>query len=337
MKILVTGVAGFIGFHVAKSLLKKGYSVIGVDNLNEYYDVSLKKSRLSNLYDISKVAANEFYFYKIDLVDFNDLKNCLKKNKIDHIIHLAAQAGVRYSIENPQAYVSSNIIAFTNILEVSKMFSIKHLLYASTSSVYGASHQSPFKEEQRVDYPIQFYAATKRANELMAHSYSHLFSIPTTGLRFFTVYGPWGRPDMALFKFTKGIIEDTPIQLFNNGNHTRDFTFVSDVASSVIALIEKYPGKIKQEKLLNDQVPYRILNIGNSAPIKLMKYVELIENSLNKKAKIEKLDLQPGDIPDTNADTTLLYQLIGSRPKTDVEKGVREFVKWYVDYYKQDL
>ncbi|MDB4593264.1 NAD-dependent epimerase/dehydratase family protein [Paracoccaceae bacterium] len=334
MNILVTGSAGFIGYHVSKTLIEQGYSVVGIDNLNNYYEVSLKKARLALLSEDAGDVNPSFKNYTFDLTDKSALFSCFEENKIDHVIHLAAQAGVRYSIENPQAYVQSNLIAFTNVLEACRSFNVKHLIYASTSSVYGASTESPFKEAHSADQPIQFYAATKRANELMAHSYSHLFSMPTTGLRFFTVYGPWGRPDMALFKFTKGIIENKPIQLFNMGNHTRDFTYVSDVAQSIVALLSSYPVSSSVNDTTNNTTPYRILNVGNSSPVQLTRYVEIIEECLGKKAIIEKLDMQPGDIQDTNSDTTLLNGIIGKRPNTKVEDGVKNFVEWYLKYYR---
>lgn len=338
MKVLVTGSAGFIGFHTVKFLLERGDAVVGIDNLNDYYDVNIKYARLKLLSDLSKRCGADYHFLKLDLVDKQELNKCFRENKFDKVINLAAQAGVRYSLENPQAYVDSNIIGFTNILEACRNFEIKHLTYASTSSVYGANTKMPFSESKGVNHPLQFYAATKKANELMAHSYSHLFKLPTTGLRFFTVYGPWGRPDMALFLFTKNIIESNPIKVFNNGNHTRDFTYVEDIVKGVVLVNDKIATPEDSWDSFNpdpstSNTPFRIFNIGNGKPVKLMNYIKAIEVSLGKKAKIDYLPLQPGDVPDTFSDTSALSEWVGYKPNISVEYGVNEFVRWYKDYY----
>ncbi|MCF6109018.1 NAD-dependent epimerase [Mesorhizobium muleiense] len=339
MKILVTGAAGFIGYHVVKRLLERGDEVVAVDSINDYYDPDLKRSRLQNLLESSQRLKNGRYeFVKLNIADSAAIKDLFARTKIDHIIHLAAQAGVRYSLENPQAYVESNLVGFTNILEASRYGNVAHLSYASTSSVYGANTNIPYSEHRPADHPLQFYAATKRANELMAHSYSHLFGLPTSGLRFFTVYGPWGRPDMALFLFTKNILAGKPIKLFNNGNHTRDFTFVDDIVEGLIRTSDRPP--IPNAEWRSDDpdpatsnAPWRIFNIGNSKPVELIRYVEALEGALGKKAIVELLPLQPGDVPDTYADTNELRNKIGYSPRTSIEDGIIRFVEWYREYY----
>jgi UDP-glucuronate 4-epimerase len=322
MTILVTGAAGFIGFHTTKALLERGDIVVGIDSINDYYDVNLKLAR------IKEAQSEKYTFIQLDMSDRDMLFSKLSQYDITSIIHLGAQAGVRYSLENPLAYVQSNVVGFTNILEFSRERSIKHLVYASTSSVYGANKKIPYVENDRTDQPIQFYAATKKANELMAHSYSHLFGIPTSGLRFFTVYGPWGRPDMALFKFTKNILSGEPIDVYNHGKHTRDFTYVTDIVEGVVKIHDKFIGHQGKNKLHAE-----IFNIGSSSPVQLMDYIKEIEICLKKKSKINLLPLQPGDIEDTYADTTKLYNAVGYRPKTTVQEGVKYFVDWYLQYY----
>lgn len=334
MKILVTGAAGFIGFHTSKLLLDRGDEVVGLDNLNDYYAVSLKEARLEIL---QRYPA--FRFVKVDLADRVAMPALFEKEKFERVIHLGAQAGVRYSIKNPLAYIDSNVVGFANILEGCRHNAIEHLVYASTSSVYGANTKMPFSVHQNVDHPLSFYAATKKANELMAHTYSHLYALPVTGLRFFTVYGPWGRPDMALFLFTKNIIEGKPIDVFNYGNHRRDFTYVGDIAEGVVRAVDRIaapnpawsgdepdPGTSK--------APYRLYNIGNNAPVELLKYIEMIEQSLGKQAQKNLLPMQPGDVPDTFADVDDLVRDVGYRPATPVEEGVKNFVDWYLQYYK---
>ena len=338
MTILITGAAGFIGFHTAKKLLDRGDSVIGIDNFNSYYDVSLKKKRISILKKLK--TKKKFNFYKIDLTNTNKLQKLFKKHKIKKVINLAAQAGVRYSIQNPESYIKSNLIGFANILEVCRNFKILHLTYASTSSVYGANTKQPFKESHNVDHPLQLYAATKRSNELMAHSYSNLFNLPTTGLRFFTVYGPWGRPDMALFIFTKNILENKFIKIFNKGNHIRDFTYIDDIVDGVIKANDE---KVKKNNNWNPKVddpsnsrsPFKIYNIGNSKPVSLMKYIGLIEKYLGKKAKKKYLNLQKGDVPKTLSDISKIKKNLKYNPKTSVEVGVKNFINWYVKFYKK--
>ncbi len=339
MKYLVTGNAGFIGFHVAKKLLERGDFVIGFDSVNDYYDPAVKESRLDLLEATARSTNSGYQFARANLADANALNQCFADHKPDRVIHLAAQAGVRYSLENPQAYVESNLTGFTNILEACRFNQVEHLVYASTSSAYGANTNMPFSEHHGVDHPIQFYAATKRANELMAHAYSHLFQLPTTGLRFFTVYGPWGRPDMALFLFTKNIIEGRPIKVFNHGNHTRDFTFVSDIAEGVVRIADKIaePNPLwdpAKPDPATSSAPFRIYNIGNNSPVKLMDYIKAVEAAVGRKAELELLDLQPGDVPDTCADVSDLEHAIGYKPSTAVNKGVAEFVAWYREYYR---
>ncbi|MBZ9674721.1 NAD-dependent epimerase [Mesorhizobium sp. ES1-1] len=338
MKVLVTGAAGFIGYHVAKRLLERGDEVVGFDSVNAYYDPDIKEGRLGLLRECSRTTNSGFHFIRANLADRQAVETCFADHSFDRVIHLAAQAGVRYSLENPHAYVESNIIAFTNIIEACRHAGVPHLTYASTSSVYGANTNMPFSERRPADHPLQFYAATKRANELMAHSYSHLFRLPTTGLRFFTVYGPWGRPDMALFLFTRSILAGEPIKLFNNGNHTRDFTFVEDIAEGVVRAsdqpAEPNPAWDSADPdPATSNAPWRIFNIGNNNPVKLTAYVEALEEALGRKARIELLPLQPGDVPDTFADTSALEAAVGYRPATTVREGVGNFVDWYQGYY----
>lgn len=329
--ILITGSAGFIGFHVSKLFLKKKYNVFGIDNLNNYYDISLKKSRTNYL----KKNFKNFKFIKLDICNKNNLERIFKKNFFSKVINLAAQAGVRYSLTNPDAYVKSNLIGFSNLIQLSKKYKINHFLYASTSSVYGMNNKQPLSENHNVDHPIQFYAATKRSNELIAHAYSYLFNLPTTSLRFFTVYGPWGRPDMSLFIFTKNILDNKPIKLFNKGEHIRDFTYIDDVANSVFLVSKKIPKKKIKKKYFPDESssPFQIINIGNNKPVKLIKYVELIEKCLKKKARKKYVSLQPGDIKQTLSDTKKIHKLINFKPNTPIGIGVNKFVEWYLKYY----
>ncbi|MEO0809360.1 MAG: NAD-dependent epimerase [Pseudomonadota bacterium] len=343
MKILVTGAAGFIGFHVARKLLERGDQVVGIDNVNEYYDPSLKEARLEQLSGAASggdvVDGASWQFVRADLASKEAVDRCFATHTFDRVIHLAAQAGVRYSLENPHAYVESNLIAFTNILEACRRSESAHLTYASTSSVYGANTTMPFSEHQGVNHPLQFYAATKRANELMAHAYSHLFRLPTTGLRFFTVYGPWGRPDMALFLFTKNILEGKPIKVFNHGNHVRDFTYVDDIAQGVILASDQIAQSddnwdSNAPDPATSNAPFQIFNIGNNAPVNLMEYIEAIEEALGMEAIKESLPLQPGDVPATYADVGELERTVGYKPTTPVRTGVQRFVTWYRDYYR---
>lgn len=337
MKILVTGVAGFIGFHVARHLLSQQMTVVGVDNLNDYYDVRLKEARLAEL---SKHAnANNFSFIKMDISDSASLEQIFKQHDFEYVIHLAAQAGVRYSITNPMAYVQSNLVGFTNILESCRKHDIAHLVYASSSSVYGLNAALPFSENVSANHQLSFYGATKRANEIMAHSYSSLYNLPTTGLRFFTVYGPWGRPDMALFKFTKAILANEPIDVFNNGEHYRDFTFIDDIVTGIVKVMAQPATANACFDPLNpdaatSSAPWRVFNIGNNAPVKLTAYINLIEKYLGKTAKLNLLPLQAGDVPDTYADVTNLQQAVGYKPNTSIEHGVKKFLDWYLEYNK---
>jgi len=338
MRTLVTGNAGFIGFHVASRLLRRGDAVVGVDVVNDYYSPDIKESRLALLQQFASEAGATYSFHRANLSDPEAVKSCFADGPFDRVIHLAAQAGVRYSLENPGAYVESNIIAFTNILEACRHSNVKHLTYASTSSVYGANTRMPFSEHQGVDHPLQFYAATKRANELMAHSYSHLFRLPTSWLRCFTIYGPCGQPDMSLFLFTKNILAGLPIQLFNNGRHVRDFTYVDDIVEGVIRVSDDVATPNPEWSSDNpdpstSNAPFRLLNIGNNAPVQLTEYVEAIEEALGKKAIRELLPLQPGDVPNTFADITALVKAVGYRPATPVRQGVASFVKWYREYF----
>src|SRR5471030_666078 len=335
MKFLVTGVAGFIGCFVAKQLLNEGHQVIGIDNLNDYYDVSLKLARLTLLDNNS-----DFEFIKMDLADRQGIAELFALHQFDRVIHLGAQAGVRYSLENPLAYADSNLIGFVNILEGCRHNKVGHLLYASSSSVYGLNKKQPFSAEDTVDHPISLYAATKKANELMAHSYSHLYGLPTTGLRFFTVYGPLGRPDMALFKFTKAILAGNSIDVYNHGEMRRDFTYIDDIAEAVVRLQDVVPvankdWTVEQGSPASSSAPYVVYNIGNSDPISLMTYIQALEKALGVEARKNMLPIQPGDVLDTSADTEPLFKAIGFRPETPVEQGVQNFVNWYRDFYQQ--
>lgn len=333
-KILVTGAAGFIGFHLAQKLCKNNWEVIGLDNLNNYYEVSLKEDRLSLLQSNSN-----FKFYKNDLIERELIHKIFREEKFDYVVHLAAQAGVRYSLENPYAYIDSNLSGFLNILEGCRNNPVKHLIYASSSSVYGANTKMPFSVHDNVDHPVSLYAATKKANELMAHTYSNLYKIPTTGLRFFTVYGPWGRPDMALFIFTRKIAEGKPIDVYNNGKMRRDFTYVDDIVDGIIKLISNIPQPNPDWNGDNPDsatsfAPYRLYNIGNNQPVELLKFIEVIENNLGKKAIINFMPLQPGDVPATYADVDDLMKMVGFKPSTPIEKGIEKFLEWYGNYYK---
>ena len=339
MKILVTGHAGFIGFHTAQQLLRRGDAVVGLDVVNDYYDPTLKEARLQELQRTADQTGSAYHSIRANLADRAAVEQCFAQHRFDRVIHLAAQAGVRYSLENPHAYVESNLIGFTHIIEACRHANTPHLTYASTSSVYGANTQMPFSEHMATVHPLQFYAATKRANELMAHSYSHLFRLPTTGLRFFTVYGPWGRPDMALFQFTKNILEGKPIQVFNNGNHSRDFTYVDDIVEGVIRASDQIatPNPAwdsKNPDPATSNAPWRLFNIGNNSPVNLIEYIDAIEQVLGKQAIKELLPLQPGDVPDTYADASRLQQAVGYKPATPVTQGVAAFIDWYREYYK---
>jgi len=332
MTILVTGAAGFIGSHVSTYLLNRGETVLGLDNLNDYYDVRLKNSRLENL------KHNNFTFIKADIADKDVIDSIFKQHGIDKVINLAAQAGVRYSIENPWSYLNSNLTGFLSILEACRHNNVKHLVYASSSSVYGANKNLPFRVEDNVDHPLSLYAATKKSNELMAHCYSNLYQLPTTGLRFFTVYGPWGRPDMALFLFTKNILAKKPIQVFNYGNHTRDFTFIDDIVEGIIRVLDNTPTTnpdydFSQANPSASSAPYRLYNIGNNNPVKLMDYIHAIEQALGMKAEMELLPLQQGDVPDTEADVSKLIADVGFKPNTSVQDGIDKFIFWYRQYY----
>jgi UDP-glucuronate 4-epimerase len=343
MKILVTGAAGFIGYHTASRLIARGDDVVGADIVNDYYDPALKEARIAHLTESAGGRAGrntgKFVFNRLNLADRDATAKLFDGHRFDRVIHLAAQAGVRYSLANPYAYVESNITAFTVILEMCRAHKTPHLTYASTSSVYGADTAMPFSEHVGGDHPLQFYAATKRANELMAHSYSHLFGLPTTGLRFFTVYGPWGRPDMAFFSFTRNILQGKPIQVFNNGHHSRDFTYVDDIVEGVIRISDK-PAEANaawdgmQPDPATSAAPFRIFNIGNGTPVPLMEYIKAIEDAAGKKAIIEFLPMQPGDVPDTHADVRELHAYTGYHPKTQVRDGIAQFVKWYRGYYE---
>jgi UDP-glucuronate 4-epimerase len=338
LKILVTGHAGFIGYHTAMALMARGDEVVGVDCVNDYYDPSLKEARLAELAKAAKAKGALYHSIRADLAEKPALDAVFAAHKFDRVINLAAQAGVRHSITHPEDYVRSNIIAFTNILEACRHNGVGHLTYASTSSVYGANTTMPFSEHKGVDHPLQFYAATKRANELMAHAYSHLFRLPTTGLRFFTVYGPWGRPDMALFLFTKNILAGEPIKVFNHGNHIRDFTYVGDIAEGVIRASDQVAApnpdwNSDAPDPATSNAPYRVFNIGNNAPVTLAAYIEALEQALGKTAIKEYLPLQPGDVPATSADTSALEHAVGYRPATPVSTGIARFVAWYRDYY----
>jgi UDP-glucuronate 4-epimerase len=332
-RVLVTGAAGFIGFHLSMRLLKDGCHVTGIDNLNPYYDVKLKEARLERL-----TSFENFSFYKMDISDKKSLEEIFNNTKYDVVVNLAAQAGVRYSIENPHAYVDSNIVGFVNLLEACRHNDVKHLVFASSSSVYGANTKMPFSVHNNVDHPVSLYAATKKANELMAHAYSHLYGMHCTGLRFFTVYGPWGRPDMALFLFTKAILEEKPIKVFNHGRMQRDFTYIDDITEGVVRIMGRLP---EPDPTWNGDNPdpgtsyarYKIYNIGNNNPVELMEFIGVIEKVLGKKAKKEFLELQPGDVPATYADIDDLIKDVGFKPETTIETGIKQFILWYNKYY----
>ena len=330
MRVLITGVAGFIGFTLAQRLLNRGDQIYGIDNLNDYYDVSLKEARLSRLTE-----QKEFNFGRMDIADRSAIANLFKKESFDVVVNLAAQAGVRYSIENPAAYIDANLVGFGNILEGCRQSNVSHLVYASSSSVYGSNDRLPFSEKDNVDHPISLYAASKKANELMAHAYAHLYGLPATGLRFFTVYGPWGRPDMALFKFTKGILEGVPIPVFNKGQMVRDFTFVDDIVEGVVRVIDR-PAKRSEganEPDRSHSAPWRVYNIGNSHRVQLMDYISALEKALGKKAVLDLLPMQDGDVPATEADVSALGEDFGYRPSIQVDEGIQRFVDWYRAYY----
>lgn len=349
-KILITGTAGFIGFHLAERLIKEGFEVVGLDVVNDYYDVNLKYARLEEHginhaeveYGVPKSSSKytNYRFYKCDLADHDRVVSFMEEEKFDYVVNLAAQAGVRYSIDNPRAYTHSNIDGFLSILEGSRNSKVKHLVYASTSSVYGLNTKMPLSEKAPTEHPMALYAATKKANEMMAHSYSHLFDLPTTGLRFFTVYGPWGRPDMALFLFTDAIRKGEPIKVFNHGKMIRDFTYVGDIVESITRLVMKpacpnpnWTGD--QPSIPSSSAPYQIFNIGNSSPVQLMEYIEAIEDALKQKAIYYMMDIQPGDVPATHADSSALEDYVDFKPKTPVREGVASFVNWYMQFYGQ--
>ena len=348
MKILVTGTAGFIGFHIAKRLIARGDEVVGIDSINSYYDVNLKYSRLKQTgvnqgsieYGIPVVSNQHpnYTFIKLNLEDREGINKLFEEHRFQRVCNLAAQAGVRYSLENPMAYADSNIVGFINILEACRHNGVEHLAYASSSSVYGLNETMPFSTSHNVDHPISLYAASKKSNELMAHTYSYLFGLPTTGLRFFTVYGPWGRPDMALFLFTKAILENKPIDVFNNGDMQRDFTYIDDIVEGLIRVIDNAPVKDSQWSGANPNpsssvAPYKIYNIGNSSPVKLMDFIDAIENALGRKAQKNYMPLQAGDVPSTWADVEDLWGKLAFRPNTSIELGVAQFVAWYKQYY----
>lgn len=336
MKILVTGSAGFIGSHLSLKLFNENYSVVGIDNINDYYSTELKEDRLNILLE------EKLKNYKINLEDKNEIMNVFEIERPDVVVNLAAQAGVRYSLENPHAYITSNVNGFVNILEGCRHYNVKNLIYASSSSVYGANTTKPFSTSDNIDHPLSLYAATKKSNELMAHTYSHLYNLPTTGLRFFTVYGPWGRPDMALFKFTKSIVNGESIDVYNHGNMMRDFTYIDDIVESISRLVEK-PAQPNLEWSGADPdpsssyAPYKVYNIGNNSPVRLMEFVEAIENKVGKTAKKNFMDLQPGDVPETYANVDDLFKNIDFKPSTKIQDGVNSFVDWYLDYYNIKL
>ncbi|MCE8031567.1 NAD-dependent epimerase [Halomonas sp. MCCC 1A11057] len=338
MATLVTGVAGFIGYHVARALCHRGEMVVGLDNLNDYYDPELKKARLASLAEEAG-----FHFIRLDLADRRGVDQLFDVWHPERVIHLAAQAGVRYSLENPHAYMESNMVGFLNVLEGCRTQRVEHLVYASSSSIYGGNVRTPFKEGDRADHPLNLYAATKRANELMAHAYSHLYDLPTTGLRFFTVYGPWGRPDMALFTFTRKILSGEPIEVFNYGRHRRDFTYIEDIVEGVLKIHDHLPvaddgwydlAAVGEPPAASSTAPWHIYNIGNQAPVELIHYIKVLEECLGRKAEVRLLPRQPGDALDTHADVTGLQQAVGYSPRTTVEVGVARFVEWYREYYK---
>lgn len=337
MKVFITGTAGFIGFHLTRRLLKDNHEVVGLDNINDYYDVELKKSRLRET-GIDEIKDNElvtsslnrnYRFIKANLEDKEVVEQLFESEEFDIVINLAAQAGVRYSLEQPETYINSNIVGFLNILEGCRHTNVSHLLYASSSSVYGANKEMPFKTSDNVDNPVSLYAASKKSNELMAHTYSHLFNIPTTGLRFFTVYGPWGRPDMALFIFTKAMLEGRPIDVYNHGNMARDFTYVDDIVEGIKRLLPKAPDASTGQL----SVPYQLFNIGYGSPVNLMDFIYEIEKNLDTEAEKNLMDIQPGDVPETWADVDPLYDITGFRPQISVKEGVKKFINWYKKYY----
>jgi UDP-glucuronate 4-epimerase len=334
MRVMVTGAAGFVGSHVTLRLLDRGDEVLGIDNLNPYYDPQLKRDRLVRL-----EKQDRFTFEKMDVADRTAMENLFARNKFDRVVHLAAQAGVRHSLKNPHSYIDANIVGFMNVLEGCRLSHVEHLVYASSSSVYGANESLPFSVSDNVNHPLSIYAATKRANELMAHSYSHLFKLPTTGLRFFTVYGPWGRPDMAPFLFTKNILEGKPIELFNNGKHDRDFTYIDDIVIGVVRTLDLVaaPNKAwsgKRPDAGTSSAPYCLYNIGNNNPVQLLDFVAAIEKALGKKAEMKMLPMQAGDVEQTCADVDTLSEAIGFRPATPIETGIEHFVRWYREYYQ---
>ncbi|MBK1621950.1 NAD-dependent epimerase [Afifella marina] len=333
MKVLVTGAAGFIGFHTAQRLLARGDTVIGVDNLNDYYDVTLKEARLARLQSMA-----DFHFRRLDLADREGSAALFAEERPDRVIHLAAQAGVRYGITNPHAYADANLVGFLNVLEGCRHNGVAHLAYASSSSVYGANTAMPFSVAQNVDHPLSLYAATKKANELMAHSYAHLYRLPVTGLRFFTVYGPWGRPDMSLFLFTRKILAGEPIEVFNNGHHSRDFTYIDDIVEGVVRVLDHAPEPDAQwdsaaPNPASSSAPYRLYNIGNNQPVELMDFIAAIEEALGREAEKIFLPMQPGDVPTTYADIDALADDLGYRPKTPIKEGIARFIAWYRDFY----
>ena len=336
-KVLVTGAAGFIGFHLSNLLLEKDYVVVGIDNLNDYYDTRLKGGRLEIL-----EGKENFTFKKIDLKDKEDIDELFATEKFDYVINLAAQAGVRYSIENPYAYVDSNLIGFVNILEACRYNPVKHLLYASSSSVYGGNKVAPFSTEHQVDHPVSLYAATKKSNELMAHTYSYLYKIPTTGLRFFTVYGPWGRPDMAYFSFTDNILNGKPIKVFNHGKMERDFTYIDDIVEGIYKLLPLAPKSNPNwdetvDKQSESFAPYKVYNIGNNQPVQLETFISVLEDKIGKKAIKNYMEMQPGDVVRTYADTSDLEKAIGFKPSTSIEEGLEKFANWYKEFYNIEL
>jgi len=338
MSIVITGAAGFIGYHLSQRILKENISLIGIDNMNDYYDINLKKARLQELQKISLKQDVNFTFFKENIIEKSVIEEIFKKYNPEIVINLAAQAGVRYSMKNPSTYIQTNLVGFSNILESCRNYPVKHLIYASSSSVYGGNTKMPFSEGQNVDHPVSLYAATKRSNELLAHSYSHIYSIPATGLRFFTVYGPWGRPDMALFLFTKSILEGEPIKVFNYGEMTRDFTYIDDIVESIMRLLKKPPSQDKSFDTSNPNpdtswAPHRIFNIGNSNPESLKEYIKAIEDNLGIKAKKELLPMQPGDVPATFSDCTRLESFINYKPNTSIKDGIGKFINWYRQFY----
>ncbi len=327
-RILVTGAAGFVGAHLVKSLIDEGHRVVGIDNLNDYYDVDLKRSRLKNF-----CSSDQFDFVQMDLADRTAMADLFEKHSFKYVAHMGAQAGVRHSIENPHTYAESNLTGFLNVLEGCRRQKIEHLVYASSSSVYGLNSKIPFSESDSVDHPVSLYAATKRSNELMAHSYSHLFNLPCTGLRFFTVYGPWGRPDMAYFSFTKSIFEGKEISVFNNGDMRRDFTYIDDIVRGVSSVLTKLPISSEANSPEKSTAPYRIFNIGNNKPVQLMRFINILEDVIGKKAVLKMLPMQPGDVYETYSNIDSLSSVAEFSPETDIELGLKNFVDWYRGYY----